>query len=123
MKLTLRIISGAVVALSLGTLVILVSLGYSGPISAATKGSGLMPGGPGYVFVQLVVGSVAASIALYCLFGPRTKSIRIAASVLAVVAIAVSLGDVFWLPVLIIVQSGLFIWFQLRTFEPSSRST
>ena len=119
MRLALQIISGAVIALTLGVLVILTVLGSPGAISTAVKGTGLMPGGQGYILIQLGVGLIAGCLALFCLFRSPGKPLRTVASLAALLAIVVSLGDVFWLPVIVVVQSSFFLRFQYRTRSSS----
>lgn len=101
----------------MGLLGILIVLGSPGPIGTATRGTGLMPGGQGYILVQLAAFLVAASLAFLCLFRSPSKPVRIIASIAALLAIVVALADVFWLPVLVVVQSSLFLWFQFRTLK------
>lgn len=114
MKLTLRLVSGAIIALTLGILFILIVNAPLGFVDIVMNRGALMPGGQGYMLVQLVVGLIAACLVFLCSFRSPGKPVRAVASFAAILAIIVSLADVFWLPVVIVFQSLLFLWFQYR---------
>jgi hypothetical protein len=113
----LLIMSGAVATLAIGIVVILTVHGYHESFinrPGSPSGSDFLPGRAGYLLIQLTIGFIAGALTFFCLLRAPSKQIHIVATILAVMAILVSLGDIFWLPVLIVAQNIFFVWFQWK---------
>ena len=113
MRPTLLISSAVVVVLTLGMLIILASHGYHDSFIGHKEGfatSRFLPGQPGYLLIQLVVGLVAAMLTFLRVLSPQVKGIKTMAAVLALVAIVVAFADLFWLSVLFGLHNMLFLW-------------
>ena len=114
MRFAFQLASWAVIALSIGLFTLLVLPGFPGPIGAAfgEPARALLPGGPAYILIQLVVPVANAALILVSLAQPRNKSVRISAIVMSILSILVSIGDLFWFPIIVIVQGASYLWYQ-----------
>jgi hypothetical protein len=115
MRPTLLIVSAAVAGLAIGFIVSLGILGYHESFLNLPEGSRsleFLPGKPGFLLVQLTVYVFAGSLSFFCVLRRPSRKIQVIATVFVVIALLVSLGEIFWLPILVLAQSMLFLWFQ-----------
>ena len=115
MRFLLQLLSGAVVALALGFLALLVLPDFAKTLNAAFRdpSHALLPGGSGYLLVELLFAAIAAALALGCLSRTHSKLLFTIAAITGVLAMLLAVFDFFWFSILVIIQSAGFLWFQL----------
>lgn len=110
----MKLLAGAVTELTLGALIILVALDYHTYTKASylseTYGS-LLPGRPGYLIVQLIMGAISSGLALIYLLTSTAALTRAVVSIAAGITIVIAMMDISLLMILIVAQSLSLLWY------------
>lgn len=115
MRFLLQLLAGTVIALAVGFFAILVLPDIPRALNAAfaDPSVSLAPGKAGYLLLHLLVAAIAAALALASLLKYGSKPLFVIAAIAGVLAVTLTIFDLFWFSILIITQTVGFLWFQL----------
>ena len=124
MKFAIQLLSAAVGALAVGSIVIFIMVDFPATARIAYAGreaEAFLPGEAGFIMVQLALQALAAFFCLFCLTKSVSTNVRTTCIAFVVLAAIISVIDIYWLPILAIVQCAAFVAYTLRS--PANRVT